>query len=90
FFFFFFFFFFCQKVSSAKKKGSRWSVFGAQHSLRNRLVLPGVILSHYEGTLGAICNPHLGQELISSSDEISKITTVFAFDGTEITLLIGP
>ena len=39
------------KASSAKKKGSRWSVFGAQHSLGNRSVLPGAIVSPYHRTL---------------------------------------
>ena len=42
----------CPKVSFAKKKTcSEWSVFGAQHSLRNRLVLSGVIMSQVNRTL---------------------------------------
>ena len=37
----------CPKVSFARKKtSSKWSVFSAQHSLGNRLVLPGAIVSH--------------------------------------------
>ena len=39
----------CPKASSAKKKtNSKWSVFGAQHFLGNRSVLPGAIVSHQQ------------------------------------------
>ena len=34
-----------------KKTNSKWSVFVAQHSLRNRPVLPGIITSHVNKTL---------------------------------------
>ena len=37
----------CPKASFAKKNtSSKWSVFGAKHSLGNRLVLPEAIVSH--------------------------------------------
>ena len=40
------------KASFAKKKtSSKWSVFSAQHSLGNRLVLPGATVSHVNRTL---------------------------------------
>ena len=35
------------EASFVKKTSSKWSVFGAQKSLGNRSVLPGVIVSHY-------------------------------------------
>ena len=42
----------CPKASFAKKKThSKWSVFGAQHSLGNRLVLSGAVMSHVNRTL---------------------------------------
>ena len=42
----------CSKTSFAKKKtSSKWSVFSAQHSLRNRLVLPIAIVSCVYRTL---------------------------------------
>ena len=34
-----------------KKTSSKWSFFSAQHSLRNKLVLPGEIMSHINRTL---------------------------------------
>ena len=42
----------CPEVGFAKKKiSSKWNVFGAEESLGNRSVLPGVIVSHYHRTL---------------------------------------
>ena len=42
----------CWKANCAKKKtNSKWSVFSAQHSIRNRLVLSEATMSHVNRTL---------------------------------------